>query len=117
MTSLSVELGDYLRLMLVLVGILALAVVAIRFWFPKILTMRQPSSGSIEVCARLPLEPRRTLYIVKAGKSFMLLASSEAGVNHLSALSAEECAGLEKIDELPRSLPNFAQILRAPRKT
>lgn len=117
MSSLSVGVGDYVRLMLVLCGILALAVVAIRFWFPKLLMMKQAPTGPIEVCARMPLEPRRTLYIVKAGSSYMLLASSEAGVQHLAALSAEECADLQKTEGPARTLPNFAQLLRMPRKT
>ncbi len=86
--------GEYVRLMLVLCGILALAVVAIRYWLPKFTVWNKSAAGPIEICARLPLEPRRTLYIIKAANSYLLLASSEAGVQHLTALSAEECAGL-----------------------
>ena len=82
--------GEYARLMLVLCGILALAVVAIRFWLPKLSMWNKSVSGPIEICARLPLEPRRTLYIVKAANSYILLASSEAGVQHLAALNADE---------------------------
>lgn len=84
--------GEYARLMLVLCGILALAVVAIRFWLPKMSMWNKSASGPIEICARLPLEPRKTLYIVKAANSYMLLASSEAGVQHLASLSADECS-------------------------
>ena len=84
--------GEYARLMLVLCGILALAVVAIRFWLPKLSMWNKSVSGPIEICARLPLEPRRTLYIVKAANSYILLASSEAGVQNLAALSADECS-------------------------
>ena len=91
--------GEYVRLMLVLCGILAFAVVAIRFWLPKMSRWNKPASGPIEVCARFPLEPRRTLYIVKAANSYMLLASSEAGVQHLAALSADECSSLRQKSE------------------
>lgn len=97
MTSVSIGWGEYVRLMLVLSGILALAVVAIRFWIPKMAMWKQSATGPLEVCARLSLEPRRTLYIVKAAGSYILLASSEAGVQHLSALNASECAGLGKV--------------------
>ncbi len=90
MTSAPIGWGDYVRLMLVLCGILALAVVAIRFWLPKISMWNKSATGPIEVCARFPLEPRKTLYIVKAANSYMLLASSEAGVQHLAALNADE---------------------------
>jgi len=92
MTSVSIGWAEYARLMLVLCGILALAIVAIRFWLPKISMWNKPATGPIEVCARFPLEPRRTLYIVKAAGSYMLLASSEAGVQHLISLSADECS-------------------------
>ena len=92
MTSVSFGWGEYARLMLVLCGILALAVIAIRFWLPKLSMWNKSPTGPLEICARLPLEPRRTLYIVKAAESYMLLASSEAGVHHLAALSADECS-------------------------
>ena len=84
--------GDYVRLMLVLCGILALAVAAIRFWLPKLPMRNKAAAGPLEVFARFPLEPRRTLYIVKAANSYLLIATSEAGVQNLVTLSAEECS-------------------------
>jgi flagellar protein FliO/FliZ len=101
MNSVSIAWGEYVRLMLVLCGILALAVLAIRFWLPKLSIWNRPAAGPIEICARLPLEPRRTLYIVKAANTYMLLASSEAGVQHLKSLSAEEWSGLQAKGEAP----------------
>lgn len=99
MTQVPIGWGDYARMMLVLLGICALAIVAVRLWIPKFTVWNKTIKGPIEVCARMPLEPRRTLYIVKAANSYMLVASSEAGVQHLSSLSAEECALLlEKPD-------------------
>jgi flagellar biogenesis protein FliO len=92
MSPAPISWGEYARLMLVLCGILALAVAAIRFWLPKMSMWNKTVSGPIEICARLPLEPRKTLYIVKAANSYMLLASSEAGVQHLASLSEEECS-------------------------
>jgi flagellar biogenesis protein FliO len=91
--------GDYARMMLVLLGISALAIAAVRFWIPKFTVWNKTTKGPIEVCARMPLEPRRTLYIVKAANSYMLLATSEAGVQHLSSLNTDQCAlWLEKPD-------------------
>jgi flagellar protein FliO/FliZ len=95
--------GEYARLMLVLCGILALAVVAIRFWLPKLSLRNQRAGGPIEIFARLPLEPRRTLYIVKAANSYILLATSEAGVQNLAALSADECSAWRQKNELSPS--------------
>jgi flagellar biogenesis protein FliO len=110
-------MGDYLRLMLVLSGILVLAVVAIRYWVPKVAAWKRPSNGAIKVCASMQLEPRRSLYIVKAAESYMLLASSESGVQHLASLSAAECAALEK-EELPaRAVPPFGDFFRQAGKS
>ena len=99
MTSVSIGWGEYARLMLVLCGILALAVVAIRFWLPKMSMWNKSATGPIEICARLPLEPRRTLYIVKAANCYILLASSEAGVQHLAQLRADEWSGWHQTPE------------------
>jgi flagellar biogenesis protein FliO len=99
MTPAPISWGDYARLMLVLCGILVLAVVAIRIWLPKISMWNKPASGPIRICARLPLEPRRTLYIVNAANSYMLLASSEAGVQHLADLSADQWAAWQQKSE------------------
>ena len=104
MNSVAVGWGEYVRLMLVLGGILALAVVAIRFWIPRMALWKRSASGPIEICARLSLEPRRTLYIVKAAGSYMLLATSEAGVQHLSALNASECADLRQVADSTSSM-------------
>ena len=103
MTPVSIGWGEYARLMLVLCGILALAVVAIRVWLPKMAMWNKSAAGPIEVCARLPLEPRKTLYIVKAANSYLLLASSEAGVQHLAALSPEEWSGLRQKGDTARA--------------
>lgn len=97
-----IDWGEYVRLMLVLCGILALAVVTIRWWLPKLTMWNKSASGPIEICARLPLEPRRTLYIVKAANAYILLGSSEAGLQNLAALNAEECsAWRQKNDAVP----------------
>lgn len=117
MTPISSGLDDYVRLVLVLSGILILAVVVIRYWIPKMAVWNRPPGGPIEICARLPLEPRRTLYIVKAANSYMLLASSEAGVQHLSALSEDECASLLAANPPPRPALGFAEFLRPARKS
>ena len=103
MTSVSIGWSDYARLMLVLCGILALAIVAIRFWLPKMSIWNKRASGPIEICARLPLEPRKTLYVIRAANAYMLLASSEAGVQHLAALSEDAWSGWRQKAEAAQS--------------
>lgn len=64
--------------------------------------------GPIELCARLPLEPRRSVYVVRVVDRLLIIGSSEAG--------------LVKLGELPKSaLPagepgpqkTFASLLEA----
>ena len=103
MTTAPISWSEYARLMLVLCGILALALVAIRFWLPKLALWNKPANGPIEIYARLPLETRRTLYIVKVVNSYILLASSEAGVQKLTGLDADECSAWHQKNEAMRS--------------
>jgi len=77
---------DYAKTLLVLGAILILAFVAVRFWIPRFAGFRALSSEHIEVFARYSLEPRKTLYVVRAGKAMILLASSEQDVQFMTAL-------------------------------
>jgi flagellar biogenesis protein FliO len=83
----SVSWLDYARLMLVLGGILIVAFLGVRYWLPRMAGgLRAVSSGPIQVLAQFSLEPRRTLYVVRSGRSTMLLGSSESGVQFMTAL-------------------------------
>src|SRR6516225_11854691 len=77
---------DYAKTLLVLGAILILAFVVVRFWIPRLAGFRTLSSEHIEVLARYSLEPRKTLYVVRAGKAMILLASSEQAVQFMTAL-------------------------------
>jgi flagellar protein FliO/FliZ len=81
---------DYAKTLLVLGAILILAFVAVRFWIPRLAGFRTLSSEHIEVFARYSLEPRKTLYVVRAGKTMILLASSEQGVQFMTALEPDD---------------------------
>ncbi|HWR50357.1 MAG TPA: flagellar biosynthetic protein FliO [Bryobacteraceae bacterium] len=85
-------LADYFKLMLTLAGVAALAFFALRYWLPRMTGLRPPDSGPIRVAARLALEPRKHLYIVKAGTDYMLLGASESGLQYLAPL---EASGIE----------------------
>ena len=78
MTAAEAPLFDFLRVMIVLAGVLALAWAGLRWGLPRFIA--QPGKGPIEVLARQSLDPRKTLFIVRAGGREMLLAASESGV-------------------------------------
>jgi len=112
MTTLSYGFADYFRLMLVLGGILLLAFVAIRFWIPKLMPWNRPSPGPLQIWAKLPLEPQKTLYIIKAGKSLLLVASSEAGMQYMLSLNAEDFADASEQKEPETRESRFAPLIR-----
>ena len=90
-------LADYLKLMLVLAGIVALAYATLRFWLPKLSGFQGQPKGPgqlpIQVVARLPLEPRKNLYIIKAGAEYLLVGTAENSVHMISALQPEALDG------------------------
>jgi len=80
----------YAKLMFLLCAILIGLLLIVRFWLTKMSDLRKSSSGSIRVFARFLLEPRKTLYVVGVGKNRLLLASSEAGVQLMTALDPND---------------------------
>jgi flagellar biosynthetic protein FliO len=85
-------LYDYLRLMAVLGGVLALAWVALRYWLPKFVP-DNANGGLLDVVARQQVDARNSLYVVKAGSQYLLLGSSEHGLTLLEHLDGEEVRG------------------------
>jgi flagellar biogenesis protein FliO len=115
--SASSELFDYLKLILVLGAILALAFVGLRFWLPRASGLRQLSSGPIRIEARYPLEPRKNLYIVRAGSNYFLVGTSESGIHYLTALDAERVEPALAAEDKTKAEPEFARMIRAFRRS
>lgn len=90
-------LFDFVKTMTVLGGILALAWAALRYWLPKV-TQAAAKGNAIEVIARHPLEARKTLYLVRVGKSTLLVAAA-----------GENVTLLDRVEVTPR----FAEQLKA----
>ena len=57
------------------------------------------SRGVVEVIDRLPLEPRRVVYVLKVGQSHFLVASAEQGMSLISRLSDEDVESAKLIAE------------------
>ena len=73
------------RTLIALVVVVALLLIAAKL-VPRWLNRRTPppAGGEIEVVASCPIEPRRTLYIVKARGREYLVGSSEQGLHAIS---------------------------------
>jgi flagellar biogenesis protein FliO len=84
------EVFEYLKLIAFLAAVVVLALVAMRYWLPKLAARAGSAAGPLQVACRLSLEPRKTIYVVRAGSNYVLLAASDAGVQFLSSLDATQ---------------------------
>jgi flagellar biogenesis protein FliO len=82
--------ADYAKTLLVLAGICLLALVAVKVLLPRLTSFTKPASNHIQVFARYPLEPRKTLYLVRTGKTVILLAASAEAVHFMTTLNSED---------------------------
>jgi flagellar biogenesis protein FliO len=81
---------DYAKTLLVLIGICLLALVVMKVLLPRLTGFAKPASNHIQVFARCPLEPRKTLYLVRTGKTVVLLAASTEAVHFMTTLNSED---------------------------
>jgi flagellar biogenesis protein FliO len=81
---------DYAKTLLILGGVCCIAVFLIKYLLPKIMGADATPSDQIQIFARQSLEPRKMLYLVRAGKSVVLLASSGDTVQFMTALDPQD---------------------------
>jgi flagellar biosynthetic protein FliO len=93
---------------LVLTSLLVLVIVCAVAWLAVRLLGRwmegRRVGGGVAVVARVPLEPRRALYVVEAAGRTLLLGSSEMGVTLITELDGAALAAEEGAHPRPRSL-------------
>jgi flagellar protein FliO/FliZ len=101
--------GEMLVGSLLVLGLVCLAawvivrVGARRMWGPR-------TAGVLDVVARVPLEPRRSLYVVEVGGKTLLVGTSEMGLTVLSELDGDRVRSDLGAQPSARS---FADALRA----
>jgi flagellar biogenesis protein FliO len=78
--------------------------------------LRQPGGGPIHVSARFMLEPRKNLYVVKAGTEYMLLGTSERGIHFLTELDGDGVEGILREAALARPETGFGDLFRTLRR-
>lgn len=93
---------SYLRVLLVLAGMLGLAWLALqaakRNLLPGVLKRR---ARNLEVIERLPLDPRRSVYLVRAGSKILTVGISESGIRLLTELSPGDILRDASVGEAP----------------
>ena len=112
--SASSEALAYVKLMVVLALILGAAVFGVHVLLPRLSSGRRLSSGVIQVTARLPLEPRKNLYVVKVGTEYFLVGTSEAGMQCLTPLKQESVETALDIETPPPG--EFPALMEAFRR-
>lgn len=103
-----------LQTLVVLAFVCGLAYVVLRVALPRLGVSRSPK-GMMRVVDSVSLEPRRNLYVVEVAGRWMLVASSEAGVQMISELNeraAQEAEAAASNERLARHHDAAASIVR-----
>jgi flagellar biogenesis protein FliO len=100
--------GDLLVTSLVVLGAVCVAAfVVVRLLGRFLATGRARGAHLLDVVARVPLEPRRSLYVVEVAGKTLLVGTSEMGLSVLSELDGGEVRA--RIVERP----TFAELVRS----
>jgi flagellar biogenesis protein FliO len=100
--------------LVILVGVCLLAYAVVRFGLRRLYDVGPMARGPLKVLARLPLEPRRSVYIIEAAGKTLLIGTSESGpMTVLGELDDEAVA--QALAQLPRQR-SFLEILSAKKR-
>jgi flagellar protein FliO/FliZ len=99
--------GDMLVTSLLVLGVVCVvAFLAVRLLGRVLATGRARGAQLLDVVARVPLEPRRSLYVVDVAGKTLLIGTSEMGLSVLSDLDPSE------VRSRVAARPTFADLVR-----
>src|SRR3954453_12513744 len=99
--------GDLLITSLVVLGVVCIAAfVAVRVFGRLLATGRARGAHLMDVVARVPLEPRRALYVVEVAGKTLLVGTSEMGLSVLTELDGSE------VRARVAARPTFGELVR-----
>lgn len=101
-----------LQTLLALGLVCGLAYALFRWVLPRLNTVRMGQS-MVRIVDRVPLEARRSLYVIEVAGRWLLISSSESGVQLLSELEAQSAEEAEK--EIERLRPTLKTLGGAAR--
>ena len=105
--------GDYVKTLVILIGICLFAVGALKFLGPRLRANTGSSSGRIRVLARQALEPRKNLYVVRSGQTTMLVATSGESVHFMTLVERTDFPEEETAEaSMPANAPVFRKIMQ-----
>lgn len=108
------------RTLLVFGGVVASIYLTLNVGLRKLMGLQGVGPGRptvVSVVERLPLDPRRTLFVLKAGDEYLLVGGGEAGLQMLSKLDTEAVERIRATRPAPAaiSISPFLQKLLARR--
>ncbi|MEO8841609.1 MAG: flagellar biosynthetic protein FliO [Kofleriaceae bacterium] len=99
--------GDLLVTSLIVLGVVCVAAfVAVRVFGRLLSTGRARGAHLMNVVSRVPLEPRRSLYVVEVAGKTLLVGTSEMGLSVLTELDAAEVEARRVVQ------PTFGEMVR-----
>ena len=100
--------GDLLVTSLLVLGAVCVAAyIAVRVFGRLLATGRARGAHLLDVVARVPLEPRRSLYVVEVAGKTLLVGTSEMGLSVLSELDGSE------VKSRVQAQQSFGELVRA----
>ncbi|HEY5921080.1 MAG TPA: flagellar biosynthetic protein FliO [Kofleriaceae bacterium] len=100
--------GDLLITSLLVLGAVCVAAyIAVRVFGRLIATGRARGAHLLDVVARVPLEPRRSLYVVEVAGKTLLVGTSEMGLSVLTELDGSE------VKSRVAAQQSFGELVRA----
>lgn len=99
--------------LLALALVCALAIVLFRWLLPRLQNLSSPQGGMVRVVDRVAIEARKSLLVVEVAGRWLLISSSEAGVQLISELDA--AATQEAADERDRLRPSLKSVTNQAR--
>jgi flagellar biosynthetic protein FliO len=103
---------DYAKILLALGVMVAAAWAFLRYVAPRIPSLGVGgAAGPIRVLARYPLEPRKTLYVVRVGEETLLIGAADNSIAMLKALPPETFPESAAADAAKRTPSAFFKTL------
>jgi len=99
--------------LLALAIVCGLAVVLFRWVLPRLQQFSAPSGSMVRVVDRVGIEARKSLLVVEVAGRWLLISTSEAGVQLISELDA--AAATEAADEMERLRPSLKSVTKTAR--
>ena len=113
--------GDFLKMVVVLAAVCLLAYLLLGKFLPRVLALNpamrrsmgaSPGHGIIKVVDRLPLDTRRTVFLLEVQGAFYLVGTTEHSMNLISEVDPESLAEPLAESDAGPILDRFSSLLK-----